>query len=97
MLLFPRELRELVEKLAAGETITVKLSYVQTVDYNKGEFGFRFPMTLTPRFIPAETLTGPPGSLGCRGINKGRIYGPIILADNDFSAGGSSNCPYPES
>jgi Ca-activated chloride channel family protein len=57
----PNLFQQAVANIAPGETIRVKLSYVQTVDYDNGEFGFRFPMTLTPRFIPPGTLTGPPG------------------------------------
>jgi Ca-activated chloride channel family protein len=59
----PNLFQQAVANIAPGETITVKLSYVQTVDYDNGEFGFRFPMTLTPRFIPAGTPTGSPGSI----------------------------------
>lgn len=58
----PNLFQQAVANIAPGETITVKLSYVQTVDYDNGEFGFRFPMTLTPRFIPAATSSGMPGS-----------------------------------
>ncbi|MDA0272141.1 MAG: marine proteobacterial sortase target protein [Proteobacteria bacterium] len=60
----PNLFQQAVANIAPGETITVTLSYVQTVDYNKGEFGFRFPMTLTPRFIPAGTLVGSPDLTG---------------------------------
>ena len=44
--------QQAVANIAPHETIIVKLSYVQSVDYDAGEFSFRFPMTMTPRFIP---------------------------------------------
>lgn len=58
----PNLFQQTVANIAPGETITVKVSYVQTVDYDNGVFGFRFPMTLTPRFLPTGTFTGPQGS-----------------------------------
>lgn len=48
----PNLFQQAVANIAPHETIIVKLSYVQTVDYDAGEFSFRFPMTMTPRFIP---------------------------------------------
>jgi Ca-activated chloride channel family protein len=46
--------RQTVANIAPGEIITVKLKFVQSVDYDHGEFSLRFPMTLTPRFIPGQ-------------------------------------------
>lgn len=46
-----------VANIGPGETVTVALEYVQTVAYDAGEFSLRFPMTLTPRYIPGERLT----------------------------------------
>ena len=47
-----------VANIAPGETIIVELQYVQTVHYDAGEFSLRFPMTITPRYIPGDPLTG---------------------------------------
>lgn len=46
-----------VANIGPDETVTVELDYVQTVEYNAGEFSLRFPMTVTPRYIPGERLT----------------------------------------
>lgn len=46
-----------VANIGPGETITVELQYLQTVQYDAGEFSLRFPMTITPRYIPGERLT----------------------------------------
>jgi Ca-activated chloride channel family protein len=47
-----------VANIAPGETINVELQYVETVHYDAGEFSLRFPMTITPRYIPGDPLTG---------------------------------------
>lgn len=38
-------------------TVRIELQYVQTVHYDAGEFSLRFPMTITPRYIPGDPLT----------------------------------------
>jgi Ca-activated chloride channel family protein len=48
-----------VANVAPGEEVTVQLRYVQRIDYHEGEFSLRFPMTITPRYIPGQPL-GPP-------------------------------------
>ena len=42
--------------IAPGETVEVELVYLQPVEYRQGEFTFRMPTTLTPRFIPGSPL-----------------------------------------
>ena len=46
-----------VANIAPGETIQVELQYVQTVRYDNGVFSLRFPMTITPRYIPGDRLS----------------------------------------
>ena len=46
-----------VANIAPGETIVVRLDYVQQVDFSNGEFSLRFPMTITPRYIPGAALS----------------------------------------
>ena len=46
--------RQTIANIAPGETIVVRLKMVQTVDYNAGVFSLRFPLTLTPRYIPGD-------------------------------------------
>jgi Ca-activated chloride channel family protein len=45
-----------IANIAPGERVTVKLEYVQPVEYRSGEFSLRFPMTITPRYIPGELM-----------------------------------------
>ncbi|MEM6583586.1 MAG: marine proteobacterial sortase target protein [Pseudomonadota bacterium] len=42
--------------IAAGEVITVRLKYVQQVEYRGGEFALRLPTTITPRYISGTPL-----------------------------------------
>jgi Ca-activated chloride channel family protein len=39
-----------IANIAPGEEVTVRLEYVQAVQYSAGEFSVRFPMTITPRY-----------------------------------------------
>lgn len=41
-----------VANIGPGETITIIIHYQQRVHYNNGVFALRFPMTITPRYVP---------------------------------------------
>jgi len=45
-----------VANIAPQENITVVLEYIQSVAYTSGEFSLRFPMTVTRRYMPGQTL-----------------------------------------
>ena len=45
-----------------GDTIIVRLEYVEKLDYRDGTFQLRFPMVVGPRFIPGNKVTGYSGS-----------------------------------
>ncbi|MCZ6830176.1 MAG: marine proteobacterial sortase target protein [Gammaproteobacteria bacterium] len=45
-----------VANIAPGEEVAVQLRYIQRIDYHNGEFSLRFPMTITPRYIPGQPL-----------------------------------------
>lgn len=59
----PNLFRNRIANLGPGETVAVKLEFVQPVTYAEGVFGLRLPMTLTPRYIPGRPLAGSAGSL----------------------------------
>ncbi len=40
-----------------GETVEIRLRYIQQVQYGQGQFSLRYPMTITPRYIPGLPLT----------------------------------------
>lgn len=50
----PNLFTQSVANIAPGETIKVTLHYQHAVSYDQGEFSLRFPMTLTPRYIPGS-------------------------------------------
>ena len=45
-----------VANIGPGETIIVRLEYVQQVDYLAGAFSLRFPTTITARYMPGGPL-----------------------------------------
>ncbi len=51
-----------VANIGPGETVMVEIEYLEDIRYNDGSFSLRFPMTLTPRYIPGEALSDRQGS-----------------------------------
>ena len=51
-----------VANIAPGEIVTIEIEYLDTVRYDEGTFSLRFPMTLTPRFIPGYATGDRQGS-----------------------------------
>jgi Ca-activated chloride channel family protein len=41
-----------IANIAPGETVTVEIEYQQTIGFDEGIFSLRFPLTLTPRYVP---------------------------------------------
>lgn len=52
----PNLFTQKVANIAPGENIAVSIHYLQRVEYNQGMFSLRFPMTLTPRYLPGSPL-----------------------------------------
>lgn len=46
-----------VANIGPGEEITVRLEYVQSVVFDANTFSLRFPMTITPRYMPGSVLS----------------------------------------
>ncbi|MDJ0758319.1 MAG: marine proteobacterial sortase target protein [Woeseiaceae bacterium] len=51
-----------VANIAPGEAVTVEIEYLEEARYDAGTFSFRFPMTLTPRYMPGSPLADRKGS-----------------------------------
>jgi len=51
-----------VANIGPGETVAIEIEYLQTVSYDEGSFSLRFPLTVTPRFVPGTPLPGRKGS-----------------------------------
>lgn len=45
-----------VANIAPGETVVVEIEYLEDLRFDEGTFSLRFPMTLTPRYIPGQSL-----------------------------------------
>lgn len=42
-----------IANIGPQQEIEVSITYVQSIRYNEGEFSWRFPMTITPRYSPS--------------------------------------------
>ena len=51
-----------VANVAPGELVVVEIEYLEDIRYEDGRFSIRFPMTLTPRYIPGQGLPDKTGS-----------------------------------
>ncbi len=51
-----------VANIAPGERVVVEIEYLEDIRYSDGQFSIRFPMTLTPRYIPGGALPDRTGS-----------------------------------
>ena len=51
-----------VANIAPGETVVVEIEYLETLRIDEGSFSIRFPVTMTPRYIPGTPLPGRAGS-----------------------------------
>jgi Ca-activated chloride channel family protein len=51
-----------VANIGPGETVIVEIEYLEDVRYDDGTFSLRFPLTLTPRYIPGSELPDRQGS-----------------------------------
>ena len=45
-----------VANVAPGERVVIEIEYLEDIRYEEGQFSVRFPMTLTPRYIPGSAL-----------------------------------------
>ena len=51
-----------VANIAPGEVVVVEIEYLEEVRYEANMFALRFPMTLTPRYMPGEPVADRKGS-----------------------------------
>ena len=51
-----------VANIAPGETVVVEIEYLEDLRFDNGTFSIRFPMTLTPRYIPGSPVPDRKGS-----------------------------------
>jgi Ca-activated chloride channel family protein len=46
-----------IANIGPGEEVTVRMDYVQAVEYSNDVFSLRFPMTITPRYMPGTLVS----------------------------------------
>jgi len=51
-----------VANIAPGELVVIEIEYLEDIRYEAGQFSIRFPMTLTPRYIPGSAMPDRTGS-----------------------------------
>ncbi len=51
-----------VANIAPGEKVIIEIEYLEDLKYDAGTFSLRYPMTLTPRYIPGQGLPDRKGS-----------------------------------
>jgi len=51
-----------VANIAPGELVVIEIEYLEDIRYEQGQISIRFPMTLTPRYIPGSALPDQTGS-----------------------------------
>lgn len=85
-----------VANIPPGESISVEISYLQTLRYDQGEFALRFPLTITPRFIPGTPFAAEEHPLRVEGTtgwaaptdevpDAPRVTPPVLIPDADES------------
>lgn len=51
-----------VANIGPGEKIIIEIEYLEDLRFDSGTFSLRYPMTLTPRYIPGQPLSDRQGS-----------------------------------
>lgn len=46
-----------VANIGPGETVSIELTFLQELHLDSGQFAFRLPMTITPRYIPGSPVS----------------------------------------
>jgi len=77
-----------VANIAPGESVIVEIEYLEDLRFDDGTFSLRFPMTLTPRYIPGRALPDRQGSGWSPDTNRvddaSLITPPMVSASNNL-------------
>ncbi|MBB3066859.1 marine proteobacterial sortase target protein [Limibacillus halophilus] len=65
-----------VANIAPGEEIAVEIGYQDRADFREGQYSYRFPMVVAPRYTPASQ---PTANLVGSGLpqSQGDLFGPV--------------------
>jgi len=85
-----------VANIAPGETVVIEIEYQQSVRYDNGEFSLRFPMAITPRYIPGSSLVNEEEVVAFDGsgwamntnqvVDASRITPPVFEGDEKINS-----------
>ncbi len=69
----PNIFTQSVANILPGDTVKVRISYVEYLEYRDGQYTFAFPMVVGPRYIPGEMRVGGTDQVP----DAGRITPPV--------------------
>jgi len=76
-----------VANIGPGETVSIEIEYLETLAIDEGTFSLRFPLTLTPRYIPGTPLPDRKGSGWSADTTSvsdaSRITPPVVTTSSD--------------
>lgn len=76
-----------VANIGPGEEVAVEIEYLETLAYDEGVFSLRFPMTMTPRYIPGTAVEDRQGSGWADDTTEvddaSLITPPVVTESND--------------
>jgi len=76
-----------IANIGPGEIVSIEIEYLETLKIDEGTFSLRFPLTLTPRYIPGTPLPDRKGSGWSADTTSvsdaSRITPPVVTASND--------------
>ncbi|MFL0800633.1 MAG: marine proteobacterial sortase target protein [Agarilytica sp.] len=68
----PNIFTQRVANIGPDQEVEITITYVQNIRYDKGEFSWRFPMTITPRYFPRQQSANIPS--GTQDIKKNSTF-----------------------
>ena len=78
-----------IANIGPGETVVVEVEYLETLGYDDGQFSLRFPLTLTPRYIPGIPVADRRGSGWSADTDRvpdaSLITPPVVTQSSDHS------------
>lgn len=76
-----------VANIGPGETVVVEIEYLENLRYDNGIFSVRFPLTITPRYMPGSPLPDPQADGwspdATQVVDATRISPPMITSPTD--------------
>ncbi len=78
-----------VANIGPFDTIVVAIEYQETLRYDDGSFRLRFPLAITPRYIPGASVEGSGGGAGWspatqQVLDAERITPPVVSRDDGY-------------